>query len=151
MTEDNFEKKRQKALQACQASINWFAKHKKTPRNLYFVSQVATIALSALTPVLILMTDLSKWKQALPAALAAVSAGLNNVFNWKDHWVRRASTLEFLIAEKLKYETRTSPIYDLKLDDQQALNNFVEKVTSLNLMEVSNWEKAQSKRVEKDT
>ena len=101
--------------------------------------------------MLILVTDLPKWVQALPAALAAISAALSNIFNWKENWVRRASALELLIAEQLKYETRTSAAYDVKVDDQQALNHFVESTTSLNLMEVSNWEKTVNKGAERRT
>ena len=149
-TEDDFGDRQARALEACQASIKWFAKNKKAPRNLYYTSQLATITLSALTPVLILVTELPKWAQALPAALAAIAAALSNVFNWKENWVRRASTLELLIAERVRYETRTTAAYDVALDDQEALNNFVESTTTLNLMEVSNWEKALSKGAEKE-
>ena len=146
----NFENRQAKALMKCQASIKWYEKNKKTPRNLYYAAQVATIVLSALTPVLILITDLPKWAQALPAALAAIAASLNNVFHWQEHWIRRASTLEVLEAELLKYETRTSSAYEVKLDEQQALNNFVGATTNFNLQEVSNWGKTWANKTEKD-
>jgi len=139
------------AVKACEKSIEWFTKNKRTARNLYYTSQLLTIILSALTPVLILVDPpFSKWIQALPAALAAIAAASTNVFNWKEHWIRRSSTLEQLIAELLKYETRTSPAYDIKLGEHERLNNFVETTTRLNLMEVSSWGKAVGKIAEKE-
>lgn len=128
----------------------WFAKNKRIARNAYYTSQLAIITLSALTPILILKTDLPGWIQALPSALAAIAVATSNAFNWKENWIRRSSTLELLIAEKLKYETRTSSAYTPNVGDEQALNDFVEKVTALNLTEVSNWQKALSKGGEKN-
>src|SRR5215211_4665716 len=110
-TNHDFEKREAAAINACQASMKWFTKNKRIARNLYYTSHAAIITLSALTPVLILVTDLPKWAQALPAALAAVAAGMSSAFNWKENWIRRSTTLEFLIAEKTRYETRASPAY----------------------------------------
>ena len=145
---NNFESRQAAALEACKASMTWFTKNKRTARILYYASQVATITLSALTPVLILITDLPKWAQALPAALAAIAASLSSAFNWKENWIRRSTTFEFLMAEKTRYETRSSSAYAMDLSEDEALNNFVQNMTELNLMEVSNWEKAISHRTE---
>ncbi len=146
--DNNFESRQVVALEACKASLAWFAKNKRTARSLYYGSQVATITLSALTPVLILITDLPGWAQALPAALAAIAASLSSAFNWKENWIRRSTTFEFLLAEKTRYETRSSSAYTMDLSEDEALNNFVQRMTELNLMEVSNWEKAVSNRTE---
>ena len=148
--EVSFKDRQARALRECQSSIGWFKRHKKQSRLLFQISQVAIVAFSALTPVLILATQLSKWAQALPAALAAIAATLSSVFHWQENWVRRASTLQALEVELVRYETRTSPAYDVGLSDHQALNNFVENMTGLNLNEVSNWEKVQSKKDGKD-
>ena len=147
---NNFEKREAAALEACRASMVWFTKNKRIARNLYYTSQAAIITLSALTPVLILITDLPKWAQALPAALAAIAAAMSNSFNWKENWIRRSSTLEFMIAEQVRYETRASPAYSLDLSQDEALDNFVQNMTALNLMEVSNWERAFNKQATKE-
>ena len=146
---DNLEVRKALALKKCQSSINWLRRYKNRSRNLFQFSQVAIIVFSTLTPVLILVTDLPKWAQALPAALAAIAATLSNVFHWQENWVRRASTLQAMEAEQLKYETKTSSAYELDLDEQQALTNFVEQITILNLTEVSNWGITQNLKQEK--
>ena len=108
------------------------------------------MALSTLTPVLILVTELPPWAKALPAALAAIAATLSNIFHWQENWVRRASTLQALEVELVRYETRTSSAYDVNLDDHTALNHFVENMTGLNLNEVSNWGAVQNKGTKND-
>ena len=79
---------------------------------------------------------------------AAIAASLSSVFNWKENWIRVASTLELLVAEHTKYRTRTSAAYDVTIDDQQALSNFVDSLTSLNVREMSEWRSLQNKRIE---
>ena len=58
--------------------------------------------------MLILWTDLSPVLQALPAALASVSAALVGIYGWQDNKARFAFTAEALKSEKIKYETRTA-------------------------------------------
>src|SRR2546428_6851577 len=108
MSDPEFQTRQEMVLNECQSSINWYQKRKTLPRVLYQASQMSIIVLGALTPVLILITDLPKWAQALPAAVASMAAGLGSMFHWQENWVRRASTLEALRAELLKYKTRTS-------------------------------------------
>jgi putative flippase GtrA len=148
--EATFKDRQTRALKECRSSIDWFKKEKKQSRILFRLSQVSVVALSTLTPVLILVTQLPKWAQALPAALAAIAATLSNLFHWQENWVRRASTLQALEVELVRYETRTSSAYDVNISDHQALNNFVENMTRLNLNEVSNWGRVQNKKSEID-
>jgi hypothetical protein len=135
----DLDQRRQLALDDCQLMITWYDKNKRTVRTLFYISQVCIIVLSALTPVLILWSNLPKPLQALPAAVASVCAALNAVFRWRENWVLRAHASEALKRELLKFKTRTSEEYRADLDDQQALANFVARVESLSMNELSEW------------
>ena len=119
--------------------ITWYEKVKRQHRVAYQISQVAAVVLSGLTPVLILWSDLPKPIQALPAALAAIAAGLNGIFQWKEGYVRFAYTGEALKSELLKFKTQTTKDYRASLEEQRALENFVARVEFLLLNEVSDW------------
>jgi len=67
--------------------------------------------LSGLTPVLILWSDLPEVLKALPAALAAIAAGVVGVFQWRESYPRFAFVCEALKSERLKFETRTTAEY----------------------------------------
>jgi hypothetical protein len=139
----DIETRRQTALADCQTMIDWFNRNKRRARNFFYISQVCTIVLSALTPVLILWSDIPKAAQALPAAIASIAAALNAVFRWREHWVIRAHASEALKLEMLKFKTRTSEEYMAGLDDQKALSNFVTRIESLSMNEVSEWRALQ--------
>ena len=142
----DLDQRRQLALDDCQVMITWYEKNKRTVRTLFYISQVCIIVLSALTPILILWSDLPKPVQALPAAIASICAALNAVFRWRENWVLRAHTSEALKRELLKFKTRTSEEYRADLDDQQALANFVARVESLTMSELSEWRGLQTQQ-----
>jgi hypothetical protein len=77
--------------------------------------------------------------QALPAALAAMAAGLAGIFQWRESYPRFAYVCEALKSERLKYETRTTTDYGQDLDDYQALNHFIIRMETLVMDEVSDW------------
>ncbi|MDQ3743965.1 MAG: DUF4231 domain-containing protein [Acidobacteriota bacterium] len=137
--EDDVRARRQLAVEDCQKMIDWYEKNKRIPRRLYYTSQTATIVFSALTPVLILWTEMPKALQALPAALASIAAALAAVYRWRENWVLRAHTSEALKRELVKFRARASEHYRAGLDDQTALDNFVSRVESLAMGEVSEW------------
>jgi hypothetical protein len=139
LPEQDFIKRRQIAVNDCHAMIAWYDRNKRIPRNLLYASQVSTIVLGALTPVLILWSDLPKPVQALPAALASIAASLNAVFRWRENWTLRAHTSEALKRELVKFQSRASEEYDANLDDQRALTNFVNRTERLSMDEVSEW------------
>ena len=92
-----------------------------------------------MTPVLILWSGLTKPIQALPSALAAMTAALDKALRPRDNMARMSYFKELLKGEKHKFETRTTKDYSQKLDDYEALNTFVEKVDSLMKSEISEW------------
>ena len=126
------------AIQACQDKIKWYERAKFRHRLSYQVLATIAILLGALTPVLILWTDL-KLIQALSAATAAIAIGLNNQFQWRDSYIRFAYTSEMLKSELLLFQTRTSPAYQAGLGDQQILDNFITRMESIAINEVTQW------------
>jgi hypothetical protein len=139
LPEDDITSRRNVAIDDCQLMINWYEKNKRIPRRFYYTSQTSIIVLTALTPVLILWTDLPKPFQALPAALASIAAGLSAVFRWRENWVLRAHTSEALKRELVKFKARASENYSAALDQQKALDNFVNRIENLSMNEVSEW------------
>jgi hypothetical protein len=123
----------------CQKMIDWYEKNKRVPRRLYYVSQTATIVLSAVTPVLILWEELPKAVQALPAAVAGIAAGLNAVYRWRENWVLRAHTSELMKRELVKFRARASEHYRADLGEQEAIDNFVGRIESITMGELSEW------------
>src|SRR5262249_48061094 len=102
----------------------------------------SAIVLSAITPVLILWQPggpTNPIVQAAPAALAALIAALGTQYRWREDWIRFAVAAETLRSEKSKFERRTTKDYSLSLSDSAAFDNFVFRVESLAISEVSEW------------
>ncbi len=127
------------ALERCDRQIHWYTKNGIWAGVLYRVFQTSTVLLAALTPVLILWTDLSVVLQALPAALASVSAALVGIYGWQDNKARFAFTAEALKSEKIKYETRTG-VY--RGDPARALSRFVNRIEAIGMAETTEWRNA---------
>jgi len=64
------------AIAQCEWHLNWYATHSRADWFLYRTFQIAIVALSGSTPVLILFTSLPKPVQAIPAAVATVVAAI---------------------------------------------------------------------------
>ncbi len=135
MTED-LEARRTLALERCDAQVRWYTRNGIWAGVLYRVFQTAAVLLAALTPVLILWTDLSPVLQALPAALASVSAALVGIYGWQDNKARFAFTAEALKSERVRYETRTGAY---RGDSSRALSRFVARIESLAMAETAEW------------
>ncbi|MEE8566362.1 MAG: DUF4231 domain-containing protein [Candidatus Bipolaricaulota bacterium] len=136
---NDFSLKCEKALKHCQAQIDWYEKVKIKHRLAYQTSLIATIVLSGITPILILTGDLPALIQALPAALVTVIVSLSGIFQWKENYLRFAYTSQALKSEKIRFETRTSKEYNLKLMDTTALDRFVTRVENITMGEVGEW------------
>ncbi len=131
--------RRKKAIDRCAQQIEWYEAHGSRESFFYRFFQTCAIVFGGLTPILILWSDVPKPLQALPAALAAIAAGLVGVFQWQQNWVRFASTAEALKSELIRFETRTSPAYRPEVTDDVAIDNFVQAVEALVLSETSGW------------
>ena len=139
MLSEDLRSRREIAIKRCKDSIAWYEKHKRRSRITYQVLQSVAVIFGALTPLLLLSTDLPKPVQALPAVLASIAIGLIGAFHFQENWTRFASTLEQLKSELVKFETRTTDDYLAKLDESEALENFVTRMESLKMREVNGW------------
>jgi hypothetical protein len=135
----DLEARRALALERCDRQIHWYTKYGVWAGVLYRVFQTSAVLLAALTPVLILWTDLSPVLQALPAALASVSAALVGIYGWQENKARFAFTAEALKSERVKYETRTG---DYRGDSSRALSRFVNRIEAIAMAETAEWRNA---------
>lgn len=140
---DNPDNRRKVAIERCNDQIQWYEKHASRTSFLYRLFQTCAIVFGGLTPILILWGEVPKPIQALPAALAAVSAGLVGIFQWQQDWARFSDTAEALKSELIKYETRTSAEYAAVLENAVALDNFVQRIETLALTETRSWHSQQ--------
>lgn len=106
----------------------------------YFFSQFAAVVFSGITPILILLDNTPKFVQAIPPAIASISAGLA-VYNWRSSGVRSRIALASLESERLNYELRVGSDYGSDRSDEEALANFRNKVTQINLGVLRDWER----------
>jgi hypothetical protein len=127
---------RELVLAKCESSIKWYDGSKRRARYQFYVLQLSILVLTAITPLLILLSGLPKAVQALPTILATIAAGLQNIFNPRDRWAQAFSIEQFLEFERLKFETRTGDDYAMEIDDHQALENFVYRIESLIIEDV---------------
>ena len=135
MAED-LEAREAAALKRARDQIHWYTKNSVWSGVLYRVFQTLAVVLSAITPVLILWTDLSPVLQALPAAGAAISAALVGIYGWQENKARFAFTAESLKSELVQYETRTGPY---KGASDRALDRFVTRVERIGMDETAQW------------
>lgn len=136
----DFSKRREKALTRCHRLIDLYDKRRSSNRFYYQMSQTVTVVFSALTPVLILWTELPKSLQALPAALVAISSALALIFKFRDNYFLFTITWEALNSERTKYETRTTEKYSgHSTDEEEALNNFVINMENIITSERLKW------------
>ena len=132
------------ALARCDGMIAWYEQHVVQSRRWYRLFSTATIVLSGLTPILILWPQppgaaVHPLIQAAPAALAALFATLVANYRWREDWIRYAVAGETLRSEKTKFLTRTTQDYALALPRSEAFDNFVYRMESLAISEVSEW------------
>jgi hypothetical protein len=131
--------RREFALRRVDEQIDWYETHSARQWRAFAVFQSAAVVLGGLTPVLILWSGLPKALQALPAALAAIAAGLVGIFRWPHNKTRYSFTAEALKSERVKYATRTTSLYRHELSDDQALDNFVARIEHIAMTEVTEW------------
>ena len=150
MQNDSIQARREKAIERYNAEIEWYEKAKRNQRRLRQLLLSSIIIFSGLTPLLLLIDNIPKFVQALPAALAAILAALNASFRVPENYTRFSYTLEALKSEKFKFETRASADYGIKVDEQKTLERFVTKMEELLISEVTDWRQVVLKRETKD-
>ncbi len=142
---------RKKALQYCQELIEDYKKTRKNSRNIYYVSQIATIILSGVTPILVLVERLDtgeswfKWLPVIFPALASIVASIVTSFPFQENWIAANATVELLEAEQEKFVLGVTPAYrcyDIADATQRqkmakkAIENFINQVNSIHLKQI---------------
>ncbi|MEH2180504.1 SLATT domain-containing protein [Nostoc sp.] len=142
------QKASQVALEHCKKWEKYYRLSSTGFQWAYFISQFAAVALSGITPILILMDNTPKYVQAIPPAIASISASLA-VYNWRSSWVRSRCGANSLENERLNFELRIGSDYSLNLPDEVAIENFRKNVMRVQNQTLEEWEKIVVKESEK--
>lgn len=161
---NTFSPVRGKALQYCQDLINDYKKTRNWARTLYYTLQIATVILSGVTPILVLVDKLEagqawlKWLPVICPAVASIVASIVTSFPFQKNWIAANTAVELLEAEQEKFilgVTQPYRCYDLsdKIEQQQkasqALEYFITQVNNIHLNQVQQAGETQSDKTEK--
>ncbi|MFM6188599.1 MAG: DUF4231 domain-containing protein [Planktothrix sp.] len=138
------------ALEYAQELIDDYKKTRRDCRNIYYVSQTATIVLSGVTPILVLVDKLEagvswlKWLPVICPAIAAIVASIVTSFPFQENWVAANTAVELLEAEQEKFILGVSTLYQydamedaqLSKKAQRAIENFIVQVNTIHLKQV---------------
>lgn len=142
---------RQKALQYCQELIDDYKNTRENSRNIYYIFQLATVILSGITPILVLVDKLEsgqawlKWLPVICPAIASIVASIVTSFPFQENWISANTTVELLEAEQEKFilgVTQAYRCYDLADESQRqqkakkAIENFINQVNNIHLKQV---------------
>ena len=100
---------REKALRYCQELIDDYKNTRETSRNIYYTFQLATVILSGVTPILVLVDKLEpsqaffKWLPVICPAVASIVASIVTSFPFQENWISANTTVELLEAEQEKF------------------------------------------------
>ncbi|MEH2083603.1 MAG: DUF4231 domain-containing protein [Nostoc sp.] len=139
---------RGKALEYCQDLIEDYKKVRSSARNLYYGLQIATVILSGVTPILVLVDKLEagqawlKWLPVICPALASIVASIVTSFPFQKNSIAANTAVEMLEAEQEKFILGVTPsyrCYDVSDETQQqqkasqALEYFIVQVNNIHL------------------
>ncbi len=142
---------RQKALTYAQELIEDYKKTRSVSRNLYYSLQIATILLSGLTPILVLLDKIQtsdSWLRWLPIAfpaIASIVASIVTSFPFQETWISANTTVELLEAEQEKFvlgvtaayaPPLTTPEINLQAKANQAIDSFISNINGIHLKRV---------------
>jgi hypothetical protein len=119
-----------------QNQIDWYDRKAIQNHNRYKLLQWATLVLSVVTPILIIVeTGHSKWIVVAIAALVAISTAALKTFKYQENWINYRTTCETLRKE-IHFYNACIQGYEA-VEDKEAL--FVERVESLISRENTLW------------
>lgn len=142
---------RQKALQYSQDLIDDYKRTRENSRNIYYVFQMATIILSGVTPILVLVDKLEagqtwlKWLPVICPAIASIVASIVTSFPFQENWISANTAVELLEAEQEKFILGVTPAYRCydvaeETERQQkaktAIENFINQVNTIHLKQI---------------
>jgi hypothetical protein len=154
---------REKALQYSQDLIDDYKKLRSVSRNLYYSLQIATVILSGVTPILVLVDKLEagqawlKWLPVLCPAIASIVASIVTSFPFQKNSLAANTAVELLEAEQQKFILGVTPAYrcyDVSDETQQqqkasqALEYFIVQVNNIHLNQLQQTSETQSEKPE---
>jgi hypothetical protein len=159
---------RERALQYCQELIEDYKKTRSTSRNIYYTLQLATVVLSGITPIFVLVDKLEtgiswfKWLPVIFPAIASIVASIVTSFPFQENSISANTIVELLEAEQEKFilgVTQSYRCYDVadEAERQQkakmAIENFITQVNNIHLKQVqeSGETKLREQKTEADT
>ncbi|MBD0261802.1 MAG: DUF4231 domain-containing protein [Tolypothrix sp. Co-bin9] len=160
---NTFTPARAKALQYCQDMIDDYKKTRNLSRNLYYVLQIATVILSGVTPILVLVDKLEagqawlKWLPVICPAIASIVASIVTSFPFQKNALAANTAIELLEAEQEKFilgVTASYRCYDLSDETEQqqkasqAIEQFIVQVNNIHLQQLQQTEEKQSQKTE---
>ncbi|MHC5731055.1 MAG: DUF4231 domain-containing protein, partial [Nostoc sp.] len=125
-----------------------YKKVRSSARNLYYGLQIATVILSGVTPILVLVDKLEagqawlKWLPVLCPAIASIVASIVTSFPFQKNSIAANTAVELLEAEQEKFILGVTPsyrCYDVSDETQQqqrasqALEYFIVQVNNIHL------------------
>ena len=155
---------RAKALQYCQELIDDYKAARNLARSLYYFLQIATVILSGVTPILVLVDKLEtgqawlKWLPVICPALASIIASVVTSFPFQKNWIAANTAVELLEAEQEKFILGITPGYrcfDVTDEAQQqqkisqAIEQFITQVNTIHLQQVQQSNESQDKKESK--
>ncbi|MEG4304515.1 DUF4231 domain-containing protein [Microcoleus sp. D3_18a_C4] len=151
---------REKALIYCRDLIEDYKKTRETARNIYYTFQLATVILSGVTPILVLVDKLEagqawlKWLPVLCPAIASIVASIVTSFPFQENWISANTTVELLEAEQEKFILGVTPAYrcydiadetQLQQKAKMAIENFIDRVNEIHLKQIQKPDEKQSR------
>ncbi|MEG4508513.1 DUF4231 domain-containing protein [Microcoleus sp. F6_C2] len=151
---------REKALRYSQELIDDYKKTRETSRNIYYTFQLATVVLSGVTPILVLVDKLEpgqsllKWLPVICPAVASIVASIVTSFPFQENWIAANTTVELLEAEQEKFVLGVTPAYrcyDVADEAQHqqmtkmAIENFINQVNEIHLKQIQKPDDKASK------
>jgi hypothetical protein len=151
---------RVKALKYSQELINDYKKTRSNSRNIYYVSQIATVVLSGATPIFVLVDKLEtnipwfKWLPVILPAVASIVASVVTSFPFQETSVTANTIVELLEAEQEKFVLGVTPLYrtydvadetEREQKERQAIENFIVQVNNIHLKQVQQLNESKNK------
>jgi len=159
---------RTRALKYSQELINDYKRTRVNSRNIYYISQISTVILSGVTPILVVVERLDtgpSWFKWLPVIFPAISAIVSSIitsFPFQERWIAANKTVELLEAEQEKFILGISQAYrctdvsepqERQKRAQLAIENFITQVNTIHLKQIQQVtaEKQEGEKKEEKT
>ena len=146
--DESINRLRNRAIQYCQELIDDYKNIRQNARATYYIFQIATIILSGVTPILVVLdkTDINvpwlRWLPVIFPAIASIATSISTSFPFQKTWVNANTAVELLEAEQEKFilgVTQPYRFYDLpdeaqrKQKVQESIENFITQVNTIHL------------------